>query len=211
MRLIKETVHRKFIPVMTILGLGHSAATISDDALDTRTRSNVSLRISDFDNRREPLIQTLLRIAGRYNLPMGIEQVTPEALARPLLIRVKEGTLSGLLYASVRGLRHYGWEVRERTVFIYGQEELHNKANLFSLIVPSFELHDATIYDADAALQIRLISLVVGPLASLEVPVVSSDLDEKVVSPANGCTGQKRTQPPGCALWRRCMDQPYAT
>lgn len=162
-----RSVIPKFVPVAIPLALCCLASQISDDALDAGIRSRLSRRVVDFDNRHRPLIPTLFEIAGRYGLPMGIEQVTADALWRPVPIRIRRGAVREVLDSCMRQFPDLAWDVRKGAVFVYGQQEVNNAANLFSVVVPRFEAHDATLDEAGAALDIKLVFLVEKPAGGI--------------------------------------------
>lgn len=116
----------------------------------------LSAQVRDFDNQGQPLIQTLLGIAERYDLPMGIERVVRQGLAEPITVRLRKATVARLLDLCVRKLPGYSWAVRDGAVLIYGANELNQPSNLFNFVISSFEGQNETLNRANAGLQIKL-------------------------------------------------------
>jgi hypothetical protein len=100
----------------------------------------LSQPLTDYDNAGKPLIPTLVDLAARYRLPMGIEKVTCVALQTPIQCQLKTGSLSDLLTACIEGLSGYHWAVQDGAVDVYGEEEWTSRMNLFNYVVPSLDV-----------------------------------------------------------------------
>jgi hypothetical protein len=144
----------KFVPVVisVLLGMASlSTASAHRDGLQTREGAPQILNseIQNFDNRGQTFLQTLLQIAGDFGIPMGIEQVTPEAGSRAVVVRLEHGTIADLLKLCVAQLPGYTWTVQDGAIDIFGQKEWADASNLFNLPLRSFIVRDATLNDAN--------------------------------------------------------------
>lgn len=124
----------------------------------------LSGQVKNYDNRRTPLIPTLREIASIYDLPMGIEKVTDQALYEPIKVRLAQGTVAQLLSLSIQQVAGYSWKIQDGAIDVYGPEELKQASNLFNLVIPQFDLKEVTIDEAD----IRLTTTVVGETVGRE-------------------------------------------
>ena len=130
------------------LGLGSSITPSIQRILDTP--------VAGFSSH-DALIPTLIQIAARYHVPMGIEKVTPQALNSQLEIRLERGTVRDLLNLCVRRASGYRWAVGEGgAINVYGEEERKQKSNLFNFVVPSLEVRGGTLNDVNARLRMSL-------------------------------------------------------
>jgi hypothetical protein len=118
-------------------------------ASGTDVRRRLAARVGSFDNHGKWLTATLLEVAAEYHLPMGIEKVTPEALHKSIDVRMRAGTVSGLLDLCVKQLPDYSWSVLAGAVLIYGPDERGQASNLFNFIIPTFSVKDSTMGQAD--------------------------------------------------------------
>jgi hypothetical protein len=132
-------------------------ATMTDNCncmKDNKTR--LVQRVKDYDNGGAPLIPTLLGIADTYNVPMGIEKVTKEALERPVRVKLQEGTLGGLLDLCVAAVPGYSWALHDDVIHVYGADELTRTSNLFNHVIPSFKIREQTLNAANSGLRMSL-------------------------------------------------------
>lgn len=144
------------IRCITFTGL---AALLFLGAIDERAAQadRLSVRIASFDNEGEAFIPTLLRISAEFKVPIGIEMILPEALEQPTKIRMKRGTIKNLLDMCVQQRPEYAWKEIGGIINFYGLAEASDPSNLFNLVIPSFEVRDGTIDDADFQLRIALL------------------------------------------------------
>lgn len=142
-----------FLILLVLLFCLPSAGNAVECGCDRDIRARLAQEVSNYSNAGVPLIPTLLSVADAYNLPMGIEQVTQEALERPVEVKLEHGTLSRLLDLCVEQLPGYSWAMRDEVVNVFGPQELTQASNLFNLVVPSFGIHDQTLNDADEKLR----------------------------------------------------------
>jgi|SRR5215469_5571465 len=113
----------------------------------------LAAEVVDFDNKERPLVPTLLLIAGSYRIPMGIEQVTSEALTLRVSIRLAHGTVSDLLDVSTTQLPGYAWTLQDGAVVVHGAKEWTAPTNIFKLKVAQFDVVDSTLNDANNRLR----------------------------------------------------------
>ncbi|MGH9455206.1 MAG: hypothetical protein ACRD2O_14685 [Terriglobia bacterium] len=148
-----------FIPVRA-----RSAAALTDQ--ETKSVSEIlRASVQNFDNHGEPLVPTLLQIAKKFRLPLGIEKVNPPALHKPLVIYLADGTVSDALNLCVHKLPGYRWTVLEGAVLVYGPEERNQPSNLFDVQISSLTLKDATVNEANDRL-----SSIVFEIANSKLP-----------------------------------------
>ena len=163
-----------FAPLLLICCLA-SAPAAADCGCEGNMKAQLAQPVSDFDNRGAPLIPTLLLIADVYNLPMGIERVTQEALERPVEVKLEDGTLSRLLDICMAQLPGYTWTMRDGVVNVFGEQELTQASNLFNLVVPSFEVHQQDLNDANSDLRMTVLFLKERPAGVVGSYVGSSE------------------------------------
>jgi hypothetical protein len=136
------------LSALLILAFGcHSWGFANGAKSDLRRRLGV--RVGNFDNKGRALTATLLQIAADYNLPMGIEKVTPDALHKTIEVKMQAGTVSGLLDLCLKQLPDYSWSVLAGAVLVYGPDEREQPSNLLNLVIPAFAAKDSTIGHAD--------------------------------------------------------------
>lgn len=143
------------IPILLLLLCGRGGIAMQEHGRGAS--GNLIAQVSDFDNHDEPLIPTLLRIAAEYDLPMGIERVVKEGLERPVRVKLRRGTVADLLDLCIRQVPGYMWAVHGNVVHVYGDEEWRQPSNMLNLTLPSFEIHDETLGEADRRLRIKLL------------------------------------------------------
>ena len=149
----------RLIALSTLIAVLCIFRSVSDDALDSNIRSSLAGKVLDFDNEGKPLINTLLIIAARHKVPMGIEKVSPEALTKPVRVRLERGTVSDLLDLSISTLPDCHWRISSGAVFVFGDEELRDQCNLYGLQIPAFRMTSETVTQAEHGLRISLILL----------------------------------------------------
>lgn len=132
--------------------------------------AKLAKRVRGYDNGKRPLIPTLIGLAAAYNLPMGIEKVTPQALREPVRVTMLNGTVAQLLDTCVRQLPDYNWTIREGVIDVYGQKEWSSKLNLLNFVLPAFQIRHGTLNDIN--FQLRMLTPSVTPaLAQASTPV----------------------------------------
>jgi hypothetical protein len=120
---------------------------------EARLRALLQVEVMEFDNQHKPLVPTLLRIAGDYHLPMGIEKVVREAVEESITVKLEQGTVATLLDLAIGQLPGYSWATGEGTVEIYGLAEFNEPTNLLNQTVPLFSVHKESLDDANMRLQ----------------------------------------------------------
>lgn len=146
--------------ILVVLIVGLSPATkAASCGCSKDIKPKLAQPVRDYDNQGAPLIPTLLGIAETYNLAMGIERVTEDALMRPAAIKLQSGSLSQLLDLCVTRVPGYSWALDEDVVHVFGAKELTQTSNLFSLVVPSFEIREQTLNAADSKLRMTVTML----------------------------------------------------
>jgi hypothetical protein len=138
------------IVLMTALGFPSSSVA---EAQRTSLRRRLCARVNSFDNQGKPLISTLLQVATDYDLPTGIEKVTPEAAHKSIEVKMQGGTVSALLDRCLKLAPDYSWSVVAGAVLIYGSDERRQPSNLFSFVLPSFVIEGGTIAQVDQSLR----------------------------------------------------------
>lgn len=101
--------------------------------------------VEEYDNGGSALIPTLLDIASRYHLPMGIECVTPEAMDHPVTLKAVRTTVGGLLSLAVEKSPGFGWVHEEGAVVIGCEDERGLADNMFSRKLPTVKLSRANV------------------------------------------------------------------
>ncbi len=119
--------------------------------------------VGKFSNGGAPLIPTLLGVAAKYGIAMGIEKVTPDSLRKPVHVRLNGGTLSQLLDLCARQLPGYAWAPEDGVIDVFGRRERQDRSNLFNTVVPKFEVRDQTIDTASEQLEDNILNLVARP------------------------------------------------
>jgi hypothetical protein len=142
-------------------------------------RGLVAQRVTDFDNRGSPLIQTLLQIAASYRLPMGIEKVVPVGVGKPIKVRMTNGTIAQLLDVCVAQSPGYSWAEEDGAIDVFGASERTDPSNLFNTVVRAFELRNETIDAGSDRLRTALLFETEKPKGSVGSYLGSPDLDEK--------------------------------
>jgi hypothetical protein len=148
--------------LMTSPGLARQNGIAKDGSAQPLVR-RLQGAVKDFDNGGQPLIQTLLRVAAKYDLPMGIEQVTGESVRRPIRVALEHGTVRSLLDLCVKQLPGYAWGIDTGVVNVFGQGERADASNLFNLVVPSFRVENQTIDTASERLEMTIVFQVEKP------------------------------------------------
>jgi hypothetical protein len=145
-------------------------------------KTKLAQPVRDYDNRGMPLIATLLSIADKYDVAMGIEKVTKEAVERPASVKLQQGSLSQLLDLCVGQVPGYSWTAHDEVVHVFGGKELTQASNLFNLVVPSFEIREQTLNTADQKLGMIVLIEVERPKGIVGSYLPSSELEDKRVS-----------------------------
>lgn len=129
------------LPLLTLSSLRpFSPSATAPSQLEGKLRAEVR----DFDNNGKPLIPTLVRIAERNQIPLGIERVVKEALETPVTIHMREGTVAALLDLCVRQIPGYRWVIDDGAINICG-EERRLRSNIFNEVIPFFEVQNQPV------------------------------------------------------------------
>lgn len=156
-----------------------SAAGATDCRCEEEIKPKLAQQVRGYDNGEAPLIPTLLGIADRYDLPMGIEKVTGEALRHPIRGKMAEGSVSQLLDLCFGQVQGYSWSAHDGVVHVYGVNELSRASNLFNRVVPSFEIRDQTLNAADEKLGMLVLFEVEKPKGVIGSYLPNSGLEDK--------------------------------
>lgn len=170
-----------FVFLMSFLSIlwTPSAANPANCGCVSDTNAELARQVTNYDNGGAPLIPTLLSIAESYDLPMGIEMVTKDALERPVTVKLEAGPLSRLLDSCVALLPGFSWAQRDGVVHVFGPRELTQPSNLFNLVVPSFEIREQTLDAADEKLGMVVLIEVERPKGVVGSYLPSSELEDK--------------------------------
>jgi hypothetical protein len=139
-----------------VLLVANTSVNATERKLSYELQDKLAAEVKDFENQGKPLIPTLLEVADRYDLPMGIEKVEREALDQPITIKLKHGSVAKLLDRCIRQRPGYSWAARDGVVLIYGDDELKKASNLFNFIIPVFEAENETLNRYDNGLRLKL-------------------------------------------------------
>jgi hypothetical protein len=153
------------------------ATNAAGSACERDIKAKLALQVTDYDNGGVPLIPTLLNIAESYDLPMGIERVTREALERPIRVKVHQASLSRLLDLCMGQLPGYSWALHDDVINVVGAKEYTEASNLFNLVVPSFEVHEQDLNIANSKLRMSVLFLKERPAGVVGSNLGSSEFE----------------------------------
>ena len=83
--------------------------------------------------------------------------MTSARIASPVVAWDGDVTQAHLLDLCIRQVPGYMWAVHGNVVHVYGDEEWRQPSNMLNLPLPSFEIHDETLGEAERRLRIKLL------------------------------------------------------
>jgi len=181
LRVGRRTVFCFVMSLLAILWAPYGAIP-ADCECQQGIQAKLAGQVKGYDNGGAPLIPTLLSIADAYDLPMGIEKVTKEALARPATIKLEKGSLSRLLDLCVGQAPGYSWALRDGVVHVFGAKELAEPTNLFNLLVPSFEIREQNLNVANSRLRMTVLFAKERPAGIAGSHLGSSEFDDQRIT-----------------------------
>jgi hypothetical protein len=152
------------IGVIAILHLCVAMTSAQDNA-PAKAPARLSLRnalaaqVEKFDNQGKPLIETLLRIADKFHLPMGVEKVERQSLEEPIQVQFQSGTVSQLLNFCLKKSSGYRWTQDSGAILISGTVKDIPPDSLFNFTIPEFKANHIDLDQASDRLGITLIFL----------------------------------------------------
>ncbi len=152
-----------WVCVLALFLLGSTFYSANAQSSSKSTKAKLATPITDYDNQQKPLIQTLLALARDHHLPMGIERVVREAIEKPITVKIKKGTLATILAECVKQLPTYTWSVQNETIQIWTGNENKQSSNLMNTKIPSFEISNGSLNDANFTLRSLLFNQVNAP------------------------------------------------
>ena len=108
--------------------------------------------ILDFDTSGKPMANLALELAYKYNLPMGIEYVTPVAVRGHVSLRFKRRSLREIIITIVEAVPGFRVDLSGGVVDIYSPQARHDPSNPFNVTVHSINISNVDTHLADAEL-----------------------------------------------------------
>jgi hypothetical protein len=126
------------------------ACLISANAVsgDERFEKKLDLRLDHFDSEGRTLIQNVLDLAYRYELPSGIEYIDKRALNQPIQRKFENASVREILEDLVLQTPGYQVDFSHGIVDVFVPSERSNPSNLLNQVIPEFKV---TAQDTDAA------------------------------------------------------------
>jgi hypothetical protein len=142
----------------------------------------LAVRVETFDNQEKPLIETLLKIADEFHLPMGIEKVENVTINRPIQVRLKNVTVKQILDACVGQAADYSWVIKDGVILISSRSLEAQASNLFNFVIPHFKADNISLNDANHKLSNSLYYQKVKPKSFGGSQLGNLNLEGKLVS-----------------------------
>ena len=140
----------RFISTVSVLVI-HVAWTASS-AFSARTPRSVEARLqASVNNYRvsaADLAHALVRVAGDFRVPMGIEWVRPEVAPKGMDVYWKHGTVREVLAAITRTQPGYQMAVRNGVVHVFPTRLIPDRQNFLRLSVTGFQVRDEVVEEA---------------------------------------------------------------
>ncbi len=95
-------------------------------------------RLAQFDSSGQALIPILLHLAYQNHLPMGIEYVDRDALARPIRLHASDESIRNILTAAVGQLSEFQISYSQGVVLLYSPSGRKDAENLLNKAIPDF-------------------------------------------------------------------------
>jgi hypothetical protein len=142
----------------------------------------LAVRVETFDNEGKPLIETLLRIADEFHLPMGIEKVENVTINRPIQVRLKNVTVKQIFDACVGQATDYSWVIKDGVILISSPSLQVQASNLFNFIIPHFRADNISLNNANQGLRFALYYEKVKPKSFGGSHLGNLSLEDKLVN-----------------------------
>jgi hypothetical protein len=142
----------------------------------------LAVRVETFDNQEKTLIETLLKVADEFHLPMGIEKVENVTINRPIQVRLKNVTVAQILDACIRQATNYSWAIRDDVILISSHSLEARASNLFNFVIPRFKAANISLDYANHDLSLSLYYQKVKPESYVESYLGDARLDGKLVN-----------------------------
>ena len=109
-------------------------------------------RIPDFDTAGLPLLEVMIDLAFKYELPMGIEYASRDAISRPINMRFHDDSLRTILKTVVGQVPYYAVDFSGAVVHVYSQKAREDPSNLLNRVIRDFSVEAVDTRDADLEL-----------------------------------------------------------
>jgi len=116
----------------------------------------LSKHVASFSGRGLCLVDALLRLGGQEGVPLGVEYVSREALAKPITEDFHNTTVKGILERLLAGDKGYTWRVQEGVLVVSHKSVASGEANLLNRVLPTFVIRRCSIAEASNVLYMSL-------------------------------------------------------
>jgi hypothetical protein len=116
--------------------------------LDNRLQTTVA----EFNASGRSMADLALELAYNYQLPMGIEYATRDAVRAPVKLRLKNRNLRDIITALVSATPGFRVDFTAGLVDISFLEARLDPSNLFNSLIPQFDVNNMDTHNADAEL-----------------------------------------------------------
>jgi hypothetical protein len=124
----------------------------NNESAQTTFEEKLNRRVERYDASGATLLRSLLDLAYAHELPMGIEYLDREALAKPLHLELHNESVRGVLLAIVEQVPEYKVSFSEGLVDIYVPTAREDPSNLLNKVIKSFAVSQSDTHKADMEL-----------------------------------------------------------
>src|SRR5437762_9158326 len=110
----------------------------------------------EFETAGQTLIESVLSIAYKHELPIGIEYVNREALTRPINLRFQKESIREILVAITRQIPGYQIAFSDGLVDIFLPQERKDPSNLLNRVIKDFNITERDTAEVNAELACAL-------------------------------------------------------
>jgi hypothetical protein len=96
--------------------------------------------VLNFDAGHRPMVDEVLTLAYKYQLPLGLENLTSDAVQKPLDLRVRRSSLGDVITALTGSVPGYRVDFAHGLVEVYSPKARLDASNPFNLVVPEYRV-----------------------------------------------------------------------
>ena len=111
---------------------------IPSQSQNKELQAKLDARVSQYSLSTDGLADTVLRVAKRFELPVGIEWVKDKDTARALSLRWKDDSVEAILRSIVQKFPGYELRVEPGEVHVFRRDLVDDSRNFLNLKVPEF-------------------------------------------------------------------------
>ncbi len=149
MRSIKILIAVSFIVLGLVLGLSFYGFCQTAESLLLK-------EVKIFESKKTLMVEQIIELAARYQIPMGIEAIYDPGEKQSSPIRMENTTVQEVLREILRENLSYSLQVTDGVIHVFPRSIVSDPRNFLNLRIPQFNLKEKSLLDALVELKLAM-------------------------------------------------------